>query len=271
MHPLSAQELTDVGLRLEVDGPIATVVLANPAVRNAQTPATWAALARVGAALPDAVRIVVVTAEGPSFCAGLDVRLLTAGGLPGAESLLDLAARDDDAIATTIARFQEGFVWWRDPRRVSIAAVHGEAVGAGFQLALACDLRVVADDARFCMRETALGLVPDLAGTKPLVELVGYARALEICATSRWVGASEAAGIGLVNAVVPRAELADTVRDLCAALLSVPAGAVAETKALLLAAAHADYDGQRAREGAAQVRRLRALALAGEESDSPFR
>ena len=56
-------------------------------------------------------------------------------------------------------------------------------MGAGFQLALACDLRVVADDARFAMRETSLGLVPDLGGTQPLVEAVGYSRALEICVT----------------------------------------------------------------------------------------
>ena len=262
-----SEELRDVGLRLEVDGPIATVVLDNPAPRNAQTPATWTALARIGATLPDTVRIVLLTSVGPSFCAGLDRRLLTGQGPPGAESLLGLAAQDDDTIATTIARYQEGFVWWRDPRWISIAAVQGEAVGAGFQLALACDLRVAADDARFCMREPALGLVPDLAGTKPLVELVGYARALEMCATARWVAAAEAARIGLVNAVVPRTELAGTVRDLCAALLSVPAGSVTETKALLLAAVSGDYDSQRAREVAAQTRRLRALALAGEEND----
>ena len=266
-----SEELSDAGLRLEVDGPIATVVLDNPASRNAQTPATWAALARIGASLPDTVRVVVLSAEGPSFCAGLDRRLLTVQGLPGAQSLLELAAEDDDTIATTIARYQEGFVWWRDPRWISIAAVQGEAVGAGFQLALACDLRVVADDARFCMREPALGLVPDLAGTGPLVELVGYARALEMCATTRWVDAAEAARIGLVNVVVPRLELAAAVRDLSAAVLAAPAGAISETKALLLSAMRGDYDDQRAREGAAQTRRLRALALTGEENDAPPR
>ena len=67
--------------------------------------------------------------------------------------------------------------------------MRGYAIGAGFQLALSCDLRVVADDAQFSMKESALGLVPDLTGTKPLVESVGYARALEICATARMVGA----------------------------------------------------------------------------------
>ena len=75
---------------------------------------------------------------------------------------------------------------------MSIAAVQGHAIGAGFQLALACDLRVVADDVQFAMRETSLGLVPDLTGTHPLVGLVGYARALEICVTGRFVHAEEA-------------------------------------------------------------------------------
>ncbi len=61
--------------------------------------------------------------------------------------------------------FQEAFTWWRRPDLVTVAAVQGHAVGAGFQLALACDLRVVADDAQFAMREPSLGLVPDLVGT----------------------------------------------------------------------------------------------------------
>ena len=90
----------------------------------------------------------------------------------------------------------------------------GYAIGAGFQLALSCDLRVVADDAQFCMKESALGLVPDLTGTKPLVESVGYARALEICATARMVGAAEAVDIGLALAAVPADELDATVADL---------------------------------------------------------
>ena len=83
------------------------------------------------------------------------------------------------------------------------------------------------------MRETSLGLVPDLAGTAPLVEAVGYARALEICATGRWVAAAEAAAIGLATAVVPAADLDATVDDLVAALLAAPAGSLRETLLLL--------------------------------------
>jgi enoyl-CoA hydratase/carnithine racemase len=143
---------------------------------------------------------------------------------------------------------------------VSIAAVQGYAIGAGFQLALSCDLRVLTDDAQLCMKESALGLVPDLTGTKPLVAAVGYARALEICATARMVSAAEAAGIGLANVVVPAAELDATVADLVAALTAAMPGAVRETKALLLAAGGRSLDEQRRFEREAQVRRFRDLA-----------
>ena len=115
--------------------------------------------------------------------------------------------------------------------------MHGYAIGAGFQLALACDLRVVADDVKFCMKEPALGLVPDLAGTKPLVDLVGYSRALEICATARYVEADEARHLGIATAVVPRDELDATTADLVEAVLASNTGAVRETKALLQGAA----------------------------------
>ncbi len=87
-----------------------------------------------------------------------------------------------------IAFYQKAFSWWRECDAITVAAVQGHAVGAGFQLALGCDLRVVADDVAFAMKETSLGLVPDLAGTWPLVEAVGYARALEICVSGRSVG-----------------------------------------------------------------------------------
>jgi enoyl-CoA hydratase/carnithine racemase len=201
----------------------------------------------------------VLRAEGPSFSAGLDRAMLRPEGVPGEPTLADLAGLDESGLDRAISGFQEAFTWWRDDRIVSVAAVQGHAVGAGFQLALACDLRVVADDARLSMREPSLGLVPDLGGTKPLVDLVGYPRALEICATGREVDAAEAARIGLAELVVPRADLDAAVRDLAAALLSAPAAAVRETKALLREAGGRGYDEQRAAERAAQGRRLRDL------------
>jgi enoyl-CoA hydratase/carnithine racemase len=237
------------------------VTLSRPEKRNAQTPAMWRALAAAGRdvlADPE-VRVVVLRGDGESFSAGLDRAMFTTG-VDDEPGLGQLALLDDDALDATIAGFQEAFTWWRDPRVVSIAAVQGHAVGAGFQLALACDLRLLADDAALSMRETGLGLVPDLAGTKPLVEAVGYSRALEICLTGRWVGAAEAQGLGLASLVVPRSELPSATADLVAAVLEAPAGATRATPALLQGAAGRTHAEQQAAERAAQAGRLRDLA-----------
>ena len=258
---MTPEELAEVGLRYAVSGAVATVTLARPEVRNAQTPAMWRALAAIGAGVPDDVRVVVVRGDGPSFSAGLDRAMLDPTGAgDDPESVAALLGRSDRDVAETIDGFQQGFTWLRDPRFVSVAVVQGHAIGAGFQLALSCDLRVVADDASFCMKEPALGLVPDLTGTKPLVGLVGYARALELCATARTVGAAEALDIGLATVVCPGGELDGTLSDLVAALTAPMTGAVRETKALLLGAADRTLDEQRRLEREAQVRRFRELA-----------
>ena len=138
--------------------------------------------------------------------------------------------------------------------------MQGHAIGAGFQLALACDVRVVADDVQFSMAETSLGLVPDLGGTRRLVAAVGYSRAVELCLTGRRVGAAEAERIGLASLVVPRDQLDATAADLAAALRAAPRNAAIETKALLAAADLRSQDEQEAFERVAQVRRIRDLA-----------
>ncbi|MFJ4773264.1 enoyl-CoA hydratase/isomerase family protein [Streptomyces uncialis] len=252
------------GVRLVVTDRTATVTLTDPARRNAQSPALWRALVEAGQALPGAVRVVVLRGEGPSFSAGLDRQAFTPEGLDGEPSFLDLARGTDKELDATIAGYQEAFTWWRRSDLVTIAAVRGHAIGAGFQLALACDLRIVAEDVRFAMRETGLGLVPDLTGTHPLVGLVGYARALEICVTGRFVQAAEAERIGLANLVVPADQLDAAASDLAAALLGAPRDAVIETKALLQGATRRGYEEQRAAERTAQARRLRDLAGLGD-------
>ncbi|MEP9365005.1 enoyl-CoA hydratase/isomerase family protein [Nocardioides sp. CN2-186] len=260
---MDPKTLEDAGLQYDVAGPIATITLNRPQVRNAQTPTMWHALAAIGAEIPDDVRVVVVRGAGAAFSAGLDRSMLDPAGT-GPDSVASLMTRSDEEVSSAIDGFQRGFTWLRDPSFVSIAAVHGYAIGAGFQLALSCDLRVVAEDAQFCMKESALGLVPDLTGTKPLVESVGYARALEICATARMVGAAEAVDIGLALAAVPVDDLEATVADLAGALIAPMAGAVRETTALLQGAADRSLDEQRRLEREAQLRRFRELvALMG--------
>lgn len=253
------------GVRLTADEAVATVTLTNPDRRNTQTPALWRALTEAGRLLTGAIRVVVLQAEGVSFSAGLDRKAFTPEGLDGEPSFLELGSAPEAEREAITASYQAAFTWWRRNDIVSVAAVQGHAIGAGFQLALACDLRICADDAAFAMRETSLGLVPDLAGTKPLTSLVGYARALEICLTGRYVHAAEAERIGLANLVVPAAELDAAVKDLTAALLAAPRDAVIETKALLSGASERDYEAQRAAERAAQGRRLRDLAGLGDQ------
>jgi len=249
----------DGGVRLRVEGQVVTVTLDAPKRLNSQTPSTWRALAAIGAELDSDIRVVVVRGEGRAFSAGLD-RSLFAGDPEIVDGLGALATGSDADIVERIATFQAGFSWLTDGRAISIAAVHGHAVGAGFQLALACDLRVLTEDASLTMAETSLGLVPDLTGTWPLVRAVGYSRALEICATGRRVGAAEAVAIGLANAVVPADQLAGAVQDLVAALLATPPESTAATKQLLLGAVDRTKTEQRAAERLTQLPLLRRFA-----------
>jgi enoyl-CoA hydratase/carnithine racemase len=221
----------------------------------------WQALAGFGDTLPSTVRVVVVSGRGPAFSAGLDRSLF-------AELGRDLGGSDSEALAT-IAGYQAGFAWLRRPELISVAAVQGHAIGAGFQLALACDLRVVTRDAQFTMAEPGLGLVPDLGGTQVLVDVVGYSRAMEICATGRRVAAEEAQRIGLANLVVDADELDAAVDDLVAALTATVHGAVTMTKALLLGARNRTYEQQLLAERQAQLMRIRALTAESTHGSAP--
>lgn len=257
---MTPAELETAGLAYAVDGEVATITLNRPAVRNAQHPALWAGLVRILESLDDEVRIVVLRGAGGTFSAGLDLSLLDPGKADQPGSMVATMRKSDQEIIDDIGTFQLPFAMLADPRFISIAVVEGHAIGAGFQLALCCDLRIVAEDAKLCMKEPALGLVPDLVGTKPLVEAVGYARALEICATARVVSGAEAGRIGLAQQVVPAAALDETVAATVAGLTAHSVGAVRATKELLQAAPARTLDEQRLAERTAQVARFRELA-----------
>ena len=199
--------MTDAAISTDLSQGILTVRLTRPETRNAQGPALWRELADVGRTLDPAVRVVVLCADGPAFSAGLDRRMLMPEGIPGEGSMLEFSRMPAEELQDLISTFQGAFSWWRRADVVTVAAVQGHAVGAGFQLALGCDLMVVADDVQLAMKEPSLGLVPDLGGTLPLVEAVGYSRALELVVSGRRVGAEEAVRIGLALKAVPRDEL----------------------------------------------------------------
>ena len=254
--------MTHPHLHVATDGPVRTLTLDNPTRRNAQTPSLWLALAEEAESVPDAVRVVVVRGAGPSFSAGIDTAMFTPEGIPGEESMAELSTQGPGRMQEGIAAYQEGFSRWARCPAVVVAVVQGHAIGAGLQLALAADLRVVAEDARLAMRETSLGLVPDLAGTRPLVDLVGYSRALEICATGRFVSGAEAGRIGLASVVAPPEELDAATETLVASLIAAPDAALRALKPLLRSALDADPEAQLRAEREAQTGLLQALYAA---------
>ena len=245
---MTPEELDHAGLRLALDGAVATITLNRPEVRNAQRPRTWAGIARILEELEETVRVVVLRGAGGTFSAGLDLSLLDPARTDEEGSFVATLGMDDQALIDQIGVYQRPFAMLADPRFVTVAVVEGHAIGAGFQLALCCDLRIVAEDAWFCMKEPALGLVPDLVGTKPLVAAVGYARALEICATARRVSGTEAGEIGLAQVVVPASELEGALAATVETLTAHPHAAVSATKALLQTAPARSLDDQRLSE-----------------------
>ena len=259
---VSAEVLARGGVRAVAEGPVLTVTLDRPEARNAQTPATWAALAAIGSAVSSAsIDLVVLRGEGTAFSAGLDRRMFSTEGIPGEASLADMATMEDEALAARIEGFQDAFLWQRRIPALTVAAVHGPAVGAGFQLALACDLLWASPAASFAMRETSYGLVPDLGGTQPLVHSVGYARAVDICATGRTITAAEGYALGFVTRVVD--DLDAGLAELAGVVAQTPSGAVRDLLPLLAAAESHDRLEQAAAERWAQVGRLRSMLGGG--------
>ncbi len=257
---MTPEELAEAGLAFGVDGAVATITLNRPEVKNAQHPKLWAGMVRLLESLDDEIRVVVVRGAAGTFSAGLDLSLLDPSKAAEQGSMIATAMKSDAEIIEDIGVYQLPFAMLADARFISIAVVDGYAIGAGFQLALCCDLRIVADDAKFCMKEPALGLVPDLVGTKPLVEAVGYARALEICASARMVSAAEAQEYGIAQNVVPASELDTALDAMVASVTAHMPGAVRATKGLLQQAHARTLDEQRLAERTAQAARFREMA-----------
>lgn len=184
------------------------------------------------AAADATVRVVVITGSGRGFCAGLDLND-PAGVDAGAD-----APRDPYA---WVGRWVQAIVGCEKP---VIAAINGPAAGAGFGLALACDLRLMAASATCTAGYVRRGLSPDAGTTWFLPRLVGHARATDILFTGRDVAADEALRVGLCSAVFDDAGFADAVAAYARQLAVGPPLAFAETKRLLLASADTTLDAQ---------------------------
>jgi enoyl-CoA hydratase len=203
----AAPEIGEISVEVDV---VATICLNRPAKHNALTPEMLAQLEEILIGL-DAnrdVRIVLVTAAGSrSFCAGADIKRFKA--LPP----LDMWAqwtRQGHRVFDRLAGL----------RQPTIAAVAGNAYGGGFELALACDLRILADDATLGLTEVGIGTLPGWGGTGRLRDLVGAGRAKELIFTGEPLTAERAMAWGVVNQLAPKAEVITIAHALAARIAS---------------------------------------------------
>lgn len=221
-------------LIVERTGAVATITLHRPEARNALdiTMRQELLLALDEIERDDGARVLVLTGAGGNFCAGGDVKSMRDGTYTAA------TARER---VDMLNRFIVRFVAFPRP---TIAMVDGFAVGAGCNLALCCDLVVAADRARFGEVFAKIGLVPDGGGTYLLSRVVGLARAKELIFTGDVFDAAEAARLGLVNHVVPLAELQDHALALAEKIAQRPLFALKLTKEAVNAAQDAQGRGQ---------------------------
>ncbi|MDL5156198.1 crotonase/enoyl-CoA hydratase family protein [Actinomycetospora termitidis] len=189
-------------VRVEVVEGVADVRLARPEKRNALDPAMFEAIVRTGEQLrhDPSVRVVVLSGEGPDFCAGLDFGSFRA--MAGGERL-SASAQLPPTSGPARATGQRAAWVWAELEVPVIAAIHGNALGGGLQIALGADIRIVAPDARLSVLETRWGLVPDMTGSQVLPELVGRDVAKELTLTGRFVDGEEAAALGLCTRTAP--------------------------------------------------------------------
>ncbi|MFN2462943.1 MAG: enoyl-CoA hydratase/isomerase family protein [Candidatus Dormibacteria bacterium] len=175
-----------------------TITLNRPEKRNALSLELFAAVGEAfDRANEPAVRTVLLRGEGKVFCAGIDLG-----------SLAELGGGDVHRnFISGVERLQEVYLKLERAGKPSVAAVHGVALGAGLQLAMACDLRVFADDARVGLLEINYGIIPDLTGLHRAVQLCGQGRAKDLAMTGREVGAEEALRWGLADRVVAASEV----------------------------------------------------------------
>jgi len=231
-------------VRYETASGVATITIARPEVRNAMDRDVFASLYELGRRAgqdPD-VRAVVVTGEGAAFSSGIDTTIFTAPP----------AGRSANPADVEVAFFQRAFSIYEEISKPVIAAVSGPAFGAGFQLALACDLRVLADDAQLSLMEVRWGIIPDLGATTRLPRIIGTGRAKELAFTARRIDAEECLAIGLANRIVPSGEHLKHATEWARELAAGPPLALAGIKRLMNAAFDAPIPAGLEREAAVQ-------------------
>lgn len=231
-------------VRVERDGGVAVVVIDRPRQKNALDAATKVALRDALQELgdDDAVRAVVLTGNGGAFCVGQDL----------GEHAAHLAAEPARAFATVEEHYNPIVRAMTSMPKPVIAAVEGPCFGAGLGLALAADLRVMADDAKLGTAFTGIGLTCDSGLSATLARSVGVARAKELVLLAAPFTAQEAVAWGIASAVVPAGEVQTTARTMAARLAAGPTLAYAAAKHGIDAAATLSLDAALDAEGVAQ-------------------
>jgi enoyl-CoA hydratase/carnithine racemase len=269
--------MSDEIILVERDGPVATLTFNDPDRRNAMTESMGEAFAEHVADLsrePD-LRALVLTGAGRAFSAGGDLDFIQAKADAGRADPGGPTRRVNREAMRTFYRL---FLSVRELPCPTVAAVNGAAVGAGLCVALACDLRVAARDARMGLNFARLGIHPGMGATWTLPRLVGPAHAADLLLTGRLLDGEEAARIGLVNRAVPAEEVVPEALDLARQIAEAAPAAVRGTRAALERAMDATledqlsfeadrqaecYESDDLREGLAAARARRAPAFRG--------
>jgi enoyl-CoA hydratase/carnithine racemase len=206
MSSFTALAVEDTGTRLDI-------TLNRPDQRNSLDFTAWDELDAVMGALEtrDDARVVTLTGAGPAFCAGVDFATIGAS--------LEVEKGSYPAFIRRWAHIVDRFERSAQP---SVVAINGPVIGAGLELALACDVRIASENAVFAMPQMQMGIVPDVGGTSRLARAAGEAFAKDMILTSRLVDAQEALRAGLVSRVVPADALAAELDDIASAIEKLP-------------------------------------------------
>ncbi|MEE9275159.1 MAG: enoyl-CoA hydratase-related protein [bacterium] len=239
-------------VQFELDAGLALVRMSRPKARNALSREMGLELQEVfGRCAGDGVRAVVLTGEGGAFCAGGDLKEI-GGRIEAGERMEEFLGPD----------YQCAIKALYDLPKPSIAAVNGFAVGGGFDLALACDIRLAAESARFGQVYAQVGLVPDCGGTFLLPRAVGLAKALELILTGEILDARQALEIGLVRSLHPDDQLMEEALALGRRLAEGATLALSAAKSLAKRACTLDIDTALAAEASAQRETSRSADFA---------
>ncbi len=229
----AAMESAMKTLRLERDGHVGRLILNRPEKLNCFTLEMWRELRELGHGLvtePGDLRALIVIGAGRAFSSGIDTSVFAGGNHDDAGAAQDARSRHVNPIVDRIMATQEAFSWLEDAPFATIAAARGFALGAGLQIALACDIRIFARGISVGLLEHKYGIIPDLGGTQRLPRIVGSGKAKEMIFTAARIDGDEAHRIGLCEQLVADEELETAARKLAERIAAQPPLAIREAK-----------------------------------------